>query len=80
MRVVKCILVLVLVLFVATDVFAEDKKWSDQAEFSYVETGGNTEVKTVSLKNTGQCNIFFLYGNTAVFLAQISFQQCFYNG
>ena len=52
MRAVKHILVLILVLFMATDVMAEDKKWSDEAEFSYVETGGNTEVKTLSLNNT----------------------------
>ncbi len=30
---------------------AEGKNWSDQAEFSYVETGGNSETSTLSLKN-----------------------------
>jgi putative salt-induced outer membrane protein len=28
-----------------------EKRWSDNAELSYVETGGNTQVKTMSLKN-----------------------------
>lgn len=30
---------------------AEDKNWSDQAELSYVETGGNSETSTLSFKN-----------------------------
>ncbi len=32
-------------------VFAEEKKWSNQAELSYVDTGGNTEVTSLSAKN-----------------------------
>lgn len=31
---------------------AQEKKWSDQAEMSYVQTGGNTDVMNLSLKNT----------------------------
>jgi putative salt-induced outer membrane protein len=30
---------------------AEEKRWGDQAELSYVETGGNTDVRTLSAKN-----------------------------
>ena len=30
---------------------AEEKKWSDEAELSFVDTGGNTEVTTLSAKN-----------------------------
>ncbi len=32
-------------------VFAEEKKWSNQAELSYVDTAGNTEVTSLSAKN-----------------------------
>lgn len=31
--------------------FADDKKWQDEAELSYVHTSGNTEVKTLSFTN-----------------------------
>jgi len=30
---------------------AEEKAWSDEAEFSYVTTGGNADVQTLSAKN-----------------------------
>ena len=36
---------------VATNGYAEEKRWSDEAELSYVDTGGNTEVRTLSAKN-----------------------------
>jgi putative salt-induced outer membrane protein len=35
----------------ATGVRAEDKRWGDEAELSFVDTGGNTEVTTLSAKN-----------------------------
>lgn len=44
----------VLACVVCRPVWAEeapDKRWRDQAEFSFVQTGGNTEVTTLSLKN-----------------------------
>ena len=31
---------------------AEEKIWKDEAEFSFVDTGGNTDVTTLSAKNT----------------------------
>ena len=41
-------------------VFAEEekkkKKWSDQAEFTFVDTGGNTNVTTMAGKNTLKYN------------------------
>jgi len=54
---------------------APEKPWSDEAELSYVETGGNSEVKTLSVKNllkgkltealTGSWKIAALRGETA---------------
>jgi len=35
----------------AAGVCAQDKKWSDQADFSFVDTGGNTVVTSLSAKN-----------------------------
>jgi len=32
-------------------VFAEEKRWSDQAKISFVDTGGNTNVMTLSAEN-----------------------------
>ncbi len=41
-----------IVLILAAGVYGEEeKKWSDQAELSYVDTGGNTDMKTLSAKN-----------------------------
>lgn len=36
----------------AAEEAAPARRWSDEAELSYVETGGNTVVKTLSVKNT----------------------------
>jgi putative salt-induced outer membrane protein len=57
--------------------FAEenkDKKWNDEAELSYVDTSGNTEVRSLSGKNklgyqfndrlAGEWNLSALYGET----------------
>ncbi len=53
---------------------AEDSKWQDEAELSYVSTGGNTEVTSLSAKNKliyqfteklkGQWKVSALYGET----------------
>jgi putative salt-induced outer membrane protein len=49
--------IFVLVLLAAMFAFAvsaqaaADKSWSDQAELSYVDTGGNSKASTLSLKN-----------------------------
>jgi putative salt-induced outer membrane protein len=66
------LIALVVSLWFVTDVFAETKNWSDVAELSYVQTGGNTKVQTVLLNNTlkylpterviGLWNLNFLYG------------------
>lgn len=51
-------LILLIILQVATDALAEEqkKRWSDQAEFSLVDTGGNTNVTTLSAKNLLKVN------------------------
>lgn len=51
MKIIRIILVTALVLSLTTVSLAEEKKWSDQAELSFVDTGGNTETSTLSLKN-----------------------------
>ena len=43
--------VLLVIFVVATGAHAEEKKWSDQAELSFVDTGGNTDITTLSAKN-----------------------------
>jgi putative salt-induced outer membrane protein len=47
--------ILLAVLQMASGAFAQGeqkKKWSDQAEFTLVDTGGNTDVTTIAGKNT----------------------------
>lgn len=44
-------LIILSLIMVSTAGFAEEKKWKDEGELSYVETGGNTEVSTLSVKN-----------------------------
>ncbi len=36
---------------------AEEKKWSDESELAYVETGGNSETATLSFKNALQVKL-----------------------
>lgn len=43
-------------LSVTSGAFAEDKLISDEAELSFVDTGGNTDITTLSLKNTFKYN------------------------
>lgn len=45
------ILTLLVVTFALTSTLAADP-WTDQAELSFVDTGGNTETKSLSAKNT----------------------------
>ncbi|MDY6842891.1 MAG: DUF481 domain-containing protein [Thermodesulfobacteriota bacterium] len=52
MRRIKILLVLSVVCVLFTGVYAEAKKLSDEAELSFVDTGGNTDVTTLSAKNT----------------------------
>jgi len=47
----KFLTLLFIVFAMATGVCAQEKKWSDQADFSFVDTGGNTDVTTLSGKN-----------------------------
>lgn len=48
---IKFVMVLLVVFSMVTAVFAEEKKWVDQAELSFVDTGGNTDVVSLSAKN-----------------------------
>jgi putative salt-induced outer membrane protein len=52
--------ILLAVFQMASGAFAQEeqkKKWSDQAEFSFVDTGGNTDVTTMAGKNTLKYNV-----------------------
>ena len=51
MRAMKSLTALFVFLAMATAVCAQEKRWSDQAELSFVDTGGNTEVTSLSAKN-----------------------------
>lgn len=51
MRGAKFLTVLLIVFVLASGSRAEEKKWSDEAELSFVDTGGNTDVTTLSAKN-----------------------------
>jgi len=68
-------LTVLLVIFVlAIGAYAEEKRWSDQAELSFVYKGGNTEITTLSAKNLlkykftdelqGEWTVGALYGKT----------------
>jgi len=51
MRVGKFFIALLTVCVMATAGYAEVKKWTDEAELSYVDTGGNTDLVSLSAKN-----------------------------
>jgi putative salt-induced outer membrane protein len=51
MRGTRFLTVLLIVLVFAPGTRAEEKKWSDEGELSFVDTGGNTDVTTLSAKN-----------------------------
>jgi putative salt-induced outer membrane protein len=43
--------VLISSMALSTGIQAEEKKWSDEAELSYVDSGGNTDTTSLSFKN-----------------------------
>lgn len=47
----KSLIVLLVVFSMVTAVSAEEKKWVDEAELSFVDTGGNSDVVSLSAKN-----------------------------
>ena len=51
MRSKRFLISLFIVFAMVTGVCAQEKKWSDQAELSFVDTGGNTDVTSLSAKN-----------------------------
>ena len=67
-------LLFVLISAMAQTAFSQEKVWEDTAELSYVQTGGNTEVLTLSGNNSlkyimseswkGTWNVGLLYGKT----------------
>jgi putative salt-induced outer membrane protein len=65
----------ILILFLSmTGAYGQDKKWRDEAEFSFVDTSGNTDVATLSARNflgyqftnklEGSWKLAALYGET----------------
>jgi putative salt-induced outer membrane protein len=70
----SAIICVVTFLVIPPLVFSEDKKWHDEAELAFVDTGGNTETTSLSLKNTlsykfnkridGSWEATILYGET----------------
>jgi putative salt-induced outer membrane protein len=42
---------ILLLIGLAATGWADEKKWSDVAEFSFIETSGNSKISTVALKN-----------------------------
>ncbi len=51
MRGIRSLSILLVVFVLATAAYGQEKRWSDEAEISVVDTGGNTEVTTLSAKN-----------------------------
>ena len=51
MKTTKCLAAWVIFLATVSLAYGEEKRWSDQAELSFVDTGGNTDVTTLSAKN-----------------------------
>lgn len=72
MRKIKFFIIAVCILLLGNISFAQDKKWVDEAELSYVDTKGNTELTSLSAKNllkysfhedlTGSWKLNALYG------------------
>jgi len=72
---IKSICLLILICLILPSIaIAEESKWQDEAELSFVSTGGNTEVTSLSAKNKltyqfteklkGQWDLSALYGET----------------
>ncbi|MDL1963154.1 MAG: DUF481 domain-containing protein [Deltaproteobacteria bacterium] len=51
MKPMRFFTILFIVFAMVTGVCAQEKKWSDQAELSFVDTGGNTDVTSLSANN-----------------------------
>jgi len=51
MRAGKFFIALLTVCVLTTAGYAEEKKWSDEAQLSYVDTGGNSDLVNLSAKN-----------------------------
>ena len=51
MKAAKLLMALCICVAVVSAAYAEEKKWADEAELSFVSTGGNTEVVSLSGKN-----------------------------
>jgi putative salt-induced outer membrane protein len=51
MRGIRLLVGMLVILAMATVGYAEEKRWSDEAEISVVDTGGNTDVVSASVKN-----------------------------
>ena len=74
MRVLKLMTTVLAMLALTAGLSAQEKSWTDKAELSYVQTGGNTEIMTLSAKNelgvtfsekmTGSWKIGTVYGKT----------------
>ena len=46
------VFVTICVILISTTIMAQDKKWKDEGELSYVVTDGNSQVTNLSAKNT----------------------------
>jgi putative salt-induced outer membrane protein len=51
MRAARLFVALCICVTMVSAAHAEEKKWTDEAEFSFVSTGGNTEIVSLSGKN-----------------------------
>ena len=51
MRPMSFLTTLLVVFAMTVGVYAEEKKWNDQAELSFVNMGGNSNVTSLSAKN-----------------------------
>ena len=75
MKGLRWLIVTLLICLVSAGAYAEEKsKWADQAELSFVDTGGNTDVTNLAAKNllkytfsedlVGSWKLAALYGKT----------------
>ena len=51
MRAVRLFVAICICVAMVSAAYAEEKKWTDEAELSFVSTGGNTEIVSLSGKN-----------------------------
>jgi putative salt-induced outer membrane protein len=54
MRAATVVIILIVAFSSIPAAYGEEKKWEDEAELSLVDTGGNTEVRSLSANNTLQ--------------------------